>query len=193
MIRRARRIVTKDELPELEAKAWEIVQRIGVFGHAELAVELSVSPRHIPPMVRKWLEEGRVQIKVHQAKGQRARFEPTFEYREPKDRISQVAHQLWTAMRGLKKFTPTDLAAHCREDLRVTVPEASAYAQALLRGEYLRVLQRAAPDQKREATYQLLKNTGPRAPCEKRVVALWDPNEGVFSYVTGVGRMERAK
>jgi hypothetical protein len=179
-------------LPEIEARAWAFAQRASVFGYAEVQVEISISAETSQKIVRRWLEEGRIKVRVGGSKGGRKMFELTAEYREPKDRTSLIAQQLWTAARGLKKFTPVDLAAHCRADLKAELREASAYCQALLRGGYLKVIRTAVPGQ-REATYQLVRNSGPRAPREKRVTAIWDPNEAAYAFVSGVGRVERAR
>lgn len=177
----------------VEEKAWALVQRVTVFGYAEIAAELSISMDAATKLVKGWVEEGRVQVRHGGGSRGRKMFQLTPSYREPQDRASRVAAQLWTAMRGLhKNFSPTDLRVHCVEDLEVTSAEASAYCQSLLQGGYLRVLTTAVPD-KREARYKLVHNSGPRAPVEKRVKAVWDPNEGAYAFVSGVGRVERAK
>ena len=176
----------------VEEKAWALVQRVGIFGYAEIAAELSISIDAATKIVRGWQAEGRVKVR-HGGSGRvRKMFELTPAYREPQDRGSLIAAQLWTGMRGLKTFCPEGLRAHCREDLKVTLEDASAYCQALLRGGYLRVESTAVPG-KREARYKLVHNSGPRAPVEKRVKAVWDPNEGAYAFVSGVGRVERAK
>lgn len=192
MMMGAHQTTTARRMPEVEARAWALVQRVAVFGYAEVSAELSISMAAATKIVTGWMEEGRVRVQRGGSKGGRKLFELTPAYREPTDRASLIAAQLWTAMRGLKKFTPLDLKAHCREDLRVDLAEASAYCQALLRGDYLKVLRTAVPGQ-RDATYQLVRNTGPKAPREKRVAAVWDPNESAYAFVSGVGRVERAR
>ena len=176
----------------VEEKAWALVQRVTVFGYAEIAAELSISMDAATKLVKDWVDEGRVQVRHGGGKRGRKMFQLTPSYREPQDRASRVAGQLWTAMRGLKNFTPTDLKAHCAEELEITPVEASAYCQSLLQGGYLRVQTTAVPG-KREARYKLVHNSGPRAPVEKRVKAVWDPNEAAYAFVSGVGRVERAK
>lgn len=185
-------IATKARMPQIEEQAWAFALRVGVFGYAELSAELSISMAVATKLVKDWLEQGRVRVQRGGGGSVRKMYELTPAYREPKDRSSVIAAQLWTAMRGLKRFSPVDLASHCREDLRVGVADASAYCQSLLKGGYLRVLRTAVPGQ-REATYQLVVNTGPRAPRERRVVAVWDPNDGAYAYVSGIGRVERTK
>jgi hypothetical protein len=176
---------------EVEAKIWALAQRHGVFGYGEIIAELSLSERVVRDIVLGWVAAGRVTERPA-GKRHRKMFALPEHHREPKDRTSIVAQQLWTAMRGLKTFGPRDLASHCREDLAVQLPEASAYAQSMLRGGYLKVVQTASPG-KREATYKLVRNTGPRPPREKRVQAIWDPNEATYAYVAGVGRIGGGK
>lgn len=176
----------------VEARAWAMVLRVGVFGYGELAAELSISEDVAREFARKWMTEGRVRLQRGGGHAGRKLYELTTAYREPKDRRSIVEGQMWTAMRGLKIFGPVVLASHCEASFRVEEREASEYCQALLRGGYLKVKQAAVPGI-REASYQLVRDTGPRAPREKRVVAIWDQNAAAYVFVSGVGRIARAK
>lgn len=186
MLMGALKTTTAKRRPEVETRAWDFAVRTEVFGYAEVAAESMISMEAATALVRRWLDEGRVRVQRGGGGKSRKMFELTQEYREPKGRGPQIAQQLWNGMRGLKKtFTPVDLASHCREDLRVEVQEASAYCQQLLRAGYLRVVRTAVPG-KRDATYQLVRNSGPRAPREKRIVAVWDPNDSAFSYIPGM-------
>lgn len=182
---------TAARLPEVEARAWAFARRVSVFGYAELTVELTISQATAKTIVAGWIAAGRVQVRNGGHRNQRKMFELTPEHREPGDRTSLIRQQLWTAMRGLRSFGPLDLVAHCRADLRVVEAEASSYAQALLRAGYLRVTRTAIPGE-RTATYQLILNTGPQAPRERRIQAVWDPNDGAYAYISGLGRMERS-
>lgn len=169
-------------------KAWALVERLGVFGYAEIAAELSIPQDVAVGIVKGWEAEGRVEVKQGGASGRRKKFTITRAYREPQDRAGRVAQQLWTGMRGLKQFSPVDLAAHCRADLAVTVEEATEYCQALMRAGYLRVVRTAIPSV-RPASYALIRNTGIRPPRERRVRAVWDENDGEFVYIAGAGRL----
>jgi hypothetical protein len=84
---------------------------------------------------------------------------------------------MWTAMRQMRGgFTPRDLAAHATtEETLVTLETAQDYCRSLLGAGYLGVARKAVPG-KTEAIYRLIKNTGPRAPREKRVRAVIDAN-----------------
>ena len=175
----------------LEARIWKLVQRQVVFGYGEICAELSVEERKIRPILLGWVAEGKL-IERPAGKAHRKMFELSRPYREPKDRMSIVAQQLWTAMRGLKSFDPVALASHSRVDLAVTLTEASSYCQSLLRGGYLKVVRTASPGV-REATYRLIRDSGPLPPREKRVNAVWDPNDVAYAYVAGVGRIGGAR
>lgn len=179
---------TAARMGAIGSRAWAFALRVGVFGYAEVSAELSISMDAARDIIQGWITEGRAKVRSGGNAAGRKMFELTAAYREPMDRTSQVAQQIWTAARGLKTFTPLDLQSHCVPDLRVDVAEASAYAQALLRGGYLNVVRTASPGV-REATYKLIRDTGPRAPREKRVQAIWDPNEAAFVFISGLGRI----
>ena len=105
--------------------------------------------------------------------------------RLPKGRAAQ---QLWTAARFLDGFDAIDLSSHAStEALAVTPGEAQAFASMLLRAGYLKVVRKARPPQ-HLARYRLLRNTGPEAPFEKRVRAVYDPNKGEYVHVPEVQR-----
>lgn len=184
MLMKTQQTTTARRRPAVESKAWAFALRTEIFGYAEIAAEMTIAMEVATDIVRGWEADGRVRVRRGGSGSSRKMFELTPEYREPKDRSSQIGQQLWTAMRGLKTFTPVDLASHCREDLRVELREAAAYCLTLLRARYLRVVRTAVPG-KREATYHLVRNTGPRAPRERRIVAVWDPNDAAYAYIPG--------
>ena len=185
---RAYQTTTAARRTETDDRAWALALRTGIFGYAELSAELSISLDAAKAIILAWIAEGRAKVRHGGGQAGRKMFEVTAAYREPTDRTSKVAQQMWTAMRGLKSFTPVDLQAHCTPDLRVDLTEASAYAQALLRGGYLNVVRTAVPGV-RDATYKLIRDTGPRAPREKRVQAIWDPNDAAYAFISGMGRI----
>ena len=51
----------------------------------------------------------------------------------------------------------------------------------------MRVTRKAKPGVN-EAFYRLIRDTGPRAPVEKRVRAIYDPNEERLTHVAGVSQ-----
>lgn len=83
---------------------------------------------------------------------------------------------MWRTMRMLGEFTPRDIACHSTTDT-VTVREetAKSYCGMLLACGYLRVTHKAVPG-RRQATYRLIRNSGPRPPQIQRVKQVWDPN-----------------
>lgn len=83
---------------------------------------------------------------------------------------------MWRTMRMAGQFTPRDVAAMATTDT-VTVAESTAkqYCAKLLACGYLRVVQKAIPG-KRQATYRLIRNSGPKAPMIQRVRVVFDPN-----------------
>lgn len=92
----------------------------------------------------------------------------------------------WTAMRILRRFDPTDvIASISAARAGLELHDARAYCQLLMRAGYLRCIAPAKPG-KREACYQLVKNTGPMAPHPRRLRVLIDPNEGGVAWVPKV-------
>jgi hypothetical protein len=146
------------------------------FGHAEIAIKVQMSERWVSKTVRGWLEKDLVElvqsghmIRTIWRVKPGAKFALAAKARSPEQ-------NMWTAMRQLKSFTPRDLAAHAAtEETAVTLEAAQEYCRALMGGGYLAVARKAIPG-KTEAIYRLTKNTGPRAPREKRVRALVDAN-----------------
>ena len=94
---------------------------------------------------------------------------------------------MWRAMQVMSSFSPLDLVAVSNlPEAPVTERAAQAFCQSLLKGEYLRVMQKARPGH-RPARYVLARRTGPIPPVERRVAALWDANLGELTYVAGIG------
>jgi hypothetical protein len=155
--------------------AWGVALRLKTFGYSELSVEAKIGMERATEIVRGWLREGSVSEVPSTTKRKMYRADQDF-VRLP-DRTPE--DNMWTAMRRLRAFNPSTIAAHATTDeIKVTVEEAAAYCRALLDAEYLRVSRRAAPNMKREAEYVLANETGPKAPVPARVRALRDPNTG---------------
>ncbi len=92
---------------------------------------------------------------------------------------------MWRSMRMMKQFTPRDLMAHSTTDtVSVAEDTAKRYCSMLLKAGYLRVIQKAVPRQ-RQATYKLLRNTGPLPPQIQRVKQVFDPNICEVTYYPG--------
>ncbi len=165
--------------------AWALAQRLGRFTYADISAQLHISMDRASEIVRDWVRAGAV-ARFEAPRGRQLVHE-IVPGRAPQmtGGPGSVPLNLWTAMRGLKSFTPTDLAAHATTDtVQVGLAAAQAYCQALLRGGYLKVERKASPPQ-REAIYRLIRNTGPLPPRERRVRAVFDENLGQIVHVEG--------
>lgn len=167
-----------------EVKAWAVAKRLPIFGYGEIEVEAHVSRPMSVELVKGWLEKGLIRVRPVPGHANRKMFEVTPATRDSMDRGFQLRKQLWTTARGLKVFTWTDLAAHCTPEVEATKAEVSAYCQMLLRGGYLKVVELASPP-RREAKYRLIKDTGPKAPRERRITAVWDENDARYVHIPG--------
>lgn len=179
--------VTVETRAAIADAAWALAGRLGSFTYAEISAELHISMDRASEIVRGWEGEGAV-LRTAGGIGLRNRFQVVAEFRRPQMVKGSVSLNLWTAMRGLRSFTPTDLASHSTTDeVQVSVEAAQGYCQALLRAKYLRVERTAIPG-KREAIYRLIQMTGPRPPRERRVKAVFDDNLGRIVHVSGVDK-----
>lgn len=169
----------------LEEAAWATALRLGTFGYAEIATELKIGHARATRIVRQWARGGSL---VAVAEGHRVRrlwriAEGAERPTAPKGRTPE--ENLWTAMRKLRSFTPTDLAAHATTD-EISVPAEAAmdYCRSLLAAGYMRVERKAVPGV-REAIYRLTRDTGPRPPRERRVRAVVDENTSAVILIGG--------
>jgi len=166
--------------------AWAVALRLGSFGYAEISAELHVSLWRASAIVRAWEQDGAC-INVQRGVGRRNLYRVVAEFQRTREAGTggSVPVNLWTAMRGLRSFTPTDLAAHSSTaSVPVKLEAAQGYCQALLKAGYIKVERTAVPG-RREAIYRLIRNTGPRPPRERRVRAVWDDNIGELVLLTG--------
>lgn len=93
-----------------------------------------------------------------------------------------AAGNMWTTARHLASFDAIDLAAHATTpDVMVHLAEAKLFAQMLFRGGYVRVVRKAGGG--RLARYRLVRNTGPHAPVERRIRAIYDPNRSEYAHI----------
>lgn len=179
--------VTKATQEAIAQACFAIALRLPTFGYAEIAAEQKISLKQATRIVRDWDGAGSVAL-VQSGTGQRKMWKVTDGAQQrlqlPPNRSPE--DNMWTAMRGLKAFSPTDLAAHANTDtVLVSVDDAQAYCRALLAAGHLSVTRKAVPGRK-EAIYRLARNTGPRAPREKRVRAVIDDNTDAVVVISGV-------
>jgi len=129
--------------------------------------------------IKQWLEAGAV---VMIRKDGRVRHyiaaEKRFDGITPPETGQTAEGNMWRAMRQLRQFSPLDVATLANAGgVEVSIEKARTYCRRLLGAGYLRVLDRAVPG-RREAFYQLIRNTGPKAPVPQRITVLHDPNTG---------------
>lgn len=153
----------------------------GAFTYADLAAAAGMKHTLVSQMCRDWEDEGKL-TRVPVKQSTKAYFRVPKALRgqvsgvaiEPKDTDRD---RMWRVMRKLPgSFDVNDVVmyANCPE-LEVTERAAQEYCGLLCRSGYLRVLRKAVPGKTR-AVYRLLKNTGPRAPRERRIRVIWDDN-----------------
>lgn len=160
--------------------AWAVALRLSEFGYDEITVEMKISIRAATRIVQGWLKEGSIE-QINSGRGNnhcRFRVYADFVRVEPL-RPRTPSENMWSAMRRLRSFTPTELSAHATtETVNVNADDASTYCRTLLSAGYVAVVRPAVPAAKRDAIYRLVNETGPQAPVTKRVAALIDPNLG---------------
>ena len=180
--------VTAANFLAVSEAAWGHALRLERFGYADISHAVGISVEQATRIVRGWMKEEAVdQLQDGQAGAGRSlwRCKPDFVRIEPQ-RLRTPEENLWTAMRRLRSFTPTDLAAHATtETVCVDPKSASEYCRALLDTGYLSVARLAAPAMKREAIYRIVDVTGPQAPTVRRVRAVVDPNTGGTRVIGG--------
>ncbi|QYK42836.1 MAG: hypothetical protein KF887_06970 [Paracoccaceae bacterium] len=174
----------------IEDAAMAAARKLGEWGYAHIAAEVHIPVERATDIVRGWLAQGLAEI-VRQARGAQPRLfrlcgTAVEALQRPRGRTPE--DNLWTAMRGLVSFTPTDIAAHATNDLIVVpVDHARAYCRLLMQAGYLRVERKADPAREREARYRLIQNTGPLPPRERRVRAVVDANTRAVKVLSVTG------
>lgn len=165
-------------------RAWEAAQTRKRFTAKELQSFAAVSEPFARHLVRTWTAEGRVTVAVPGGQGKAVVVAVVPDWKPQGAGVPRTADlNMWTTMRGLREFAPTDVAVHSdTPDQPVTVATATTYCRALLTAGYVTVRSKAVPG-RREARYRLVRDTGPLAPVVRRVLALCDPNERVLTPV----------
>lgn len=177
--------VTAARAPEIEAVCWKIAMRLKTFGYAEISAEASISMDAATKFVREWVSNGKCVLHRNGTATGRKQFRVAVALQRAADPALAPMRRIWTSMRKLKTFSPTDLSAHSTVDATAVTPaSAAAYCQSLLWAGYLVVKRTAIPGQ-REAIYRLVRDTGPLAPRARRVRAVFDDNLGELVRVEG--------
>lgn len=169
------------------AKALE--QELDGFTAYELGSKLGVDVKLAYPIINGWREQGmaymdgkRVGRNLYRTS---AKGEPKFRDRLSSSRSLKPLEQMWFAMRRLKVFSHLDIQMNANTTkVCVTQNDARKYCQLLAEAGYLRVKRKAT--KVKIAQYQLIKDTGPIAPKERKVKAIYDENLGDHTYIKGV-------
>lgn len=163
-------------------RAWEAVKGLASFTAAQVADLCGAQYETARGYCRHWELEGLARV-AERPHGKPLVYVPAGAVRpiEGFTPTSSAEGNMWRVMRHLRQFSPTDLAAHATAGgVEVSVEQARGYARALMTAGYLKVRVTAQPGI-REAVYQLIDNTGPRAPVVKRVSGVFDPNRRDFT------------
>ncbi|MBN2631582.1 MAG: hypothetical protein JXR75_13710 [Rhodobacteraceae bacterium] len=180
--------VTAANFLAVSEAAWAKALIMDRWGYADISHAVGISVEQATRIVRGWIKEGAVdQLQDGQTGAGRSlwRCKADFVRVEPQ-RLRTPEENMWTSMRKLGSFMPTDLAAHSTtETVQVDAKAAADYCRALLDTGYLTVTRRAAPAMQREAIYRLVDVTGPQAPVVRRVRAVIDPNTNATRLIGG--------
>lgn len=164
-----------------EQVVWEDARKLHEFHYTDL-VQFGISENTARGYMRRWERWDWIRL-VRTDDNKRRYFaaadRPVLEV-EPVSARPTPEGNMWRAMRRLGQFSATDVAAHANAGgIAVSVEETRGYCRKLMSAEYLRVRVTAIPG-RREAHYQLINDTGPRAPRTTRLQGLIDPNSNTF-------------
>ena len=168
------------------ALSWNAAMVLIEFTARELADATDLSMHQVSYFVQVWIKDGLVDRQdTGPAELVRYRVLNPGEVRPQIAASETPTANMWTAMRGLRSFSPRDIAAHSStQKTTVTLEMAQSYCQMLVRASYLRVMDKAIPG-RRDAVYRLIQNSGPRPPVERRVRVVFDENLQKIVYIAG--------
>ncbi len=90
------------------------------------------------------------------------------------NRLPRARDRAWQSMRVMRRFTLPDLVATAE----IHEDNAKKYVRGLVRSGYLRIAVEKDNGRKGgHAVYQLIRDTGPRAPRMQTDGSAYDPNE----------------
>ena len=174
-------------MSDLFDRMWREARELDEFDYRVLA-KLGCSEDTAKRYIYLWRGDGRIRVSRVGAHGKayyRAADRPPAGP-QPVSGDATPEGNMWRAMRHLRQFSPTDIAAHANVGgVEITVDKARAYCRQLLASDHLKARRTAIPG-RREALYQIVEDTGPRAPRTVRVAGVLDPNTGTFVPCRGV-------
>ena len=168
------------------ALGWNAAMVLVEFTATALADAADLSVHQVNYFVKVWIKDGLV-IRLDDGPTELVRYRVLYpgEVRPQIAAAETPTANMWTAMRGLRSFSPRDIAAHAGTlKTTVTLEMAQSYCQMLVRASYLRVLDKAIPG-RRDAVYRLIQNSGPRPPVERRVRVVIDENLQKIVHIAG--------
>ncbi len=173
--------------------AWQKATARGEFTYAQLSADAGIDVKYASALTREWEEEGRVQ-RVNFVRGRRVTMRVVKDSKGDEARLRADGslirkgcplQNMWRSMRLLPIFSPADIAMHANtEGAEVSEDVAKEYCRRLAAAGYLRVEVKAQPG-KRSALYRLIRNSGPKAPTIKRVLAVQDQNNDQLTVLQG--------
>ncbi|MGR3481658.1 hypothetical protein [Salipiger marinus] len=176
--------MTQDFRSEMEKHAWGLVKGLAEIHWTDLA-DKGIAERTAKKFLQRWERNGRIRFSRRDDQHRKFFVDvekaiPVIAPASPGDQAASPEGNMWRAMRRLGAFTPTDVAAHSNAGgVEVSLDKARAYCRQLLGAEYLRVRVTAIPG-RRDARYQLIRDTGPLPPRSTLVRGVLDPNEQSF-------------
>mgnify|MGYP005863017841 CR=1 FL=1 len=173
-------------MSDLFERMWDEVKDLPEFDWKAMS-DRGCSAETAARYIRHWLKDGRVRVS-RVGRNNKRWYSPSHLPPAGPQPVSGAATpegNMWRAMRHLRQFSPTDIAAHANAGgVAVTVEKARAYCRQLLGSDHLKVRQTAIPG-RREALYQIVEDSGPRPPKPVRLAGILDPNTGAFAPVKG--------
>lgn len=176
---------TQTDRANNQGKLWKIAKSHAEFTVHELSAASHLSVDYVRAELRAWAEDGFV--KQSGKRGRHVLWKVVEQTGTPATVVNPRTQEdrIWFAMRKGGTFNAMDLAMWSNStEFPVSAEKAQAYCRILLKAGYLRC-ETKADGKGRLATYRLVRNTGPRAPVERRIRALWDPNEETFNLQSG--------
>lgn len=157
-----------------------------VFTAKSLAREVKGPVQHAEAFIREGLSEG----SLEHANRPGGEVWYAIKGGAPKpgdpDEKARRLDAIWTAARTLKTFGVPELTFGLR-GFGVGRDDVEDYIGELRACGYVRPISNAS---EKAPIYRLIRDTGPRAPSRMRVRALYDPNLGALTHVSGFGAVE---
>jgi len=174
-------------------RMWNITQAHEEITAHELSGASGFSVDTAAEALRDWVKQGFVEAvgkrgnrKLFRLTGKAGRPPVMGEDGHPIVVNATPEERMWFAVRKCGGvFSAADVAMWSNsESLPITAEQASKYCQSLLQAGYLRC-EVKADGKGRPALYRLIRDTGPRAPLERRVRMLLDPNLNQYHQLGG--------